>query len=174
MTLPARQPGNDSTKGLGGGRVLIADDQPDVLHSLRLLVKRLGLEVEAVTTPEAVLGKVRDGVDLVLMDLNYTRDTTSGQEGLDLLTKIREIDAGLPVVVMTAWSTIDLASRRFAGAPGTSCPSPGKTIGCAAIIRTHVELRRALRTVHRQAESAEGPARRRCWAAPRPCARCWI
>jgi DNA-binding NtrC family response regulator len=140
-----------------GGRVLIADDQPDVLHSLRLLVKRMGLEVEAVTTPEAVLGKVRDGVDLVLMDLNYTRDTTSGQEGLDLLTRIREIDGGLPVVVMTAWSTIDLAVEAVRRGARDFLSKPWENDRVAAIIRTHVELRRALRTVQRQAEAQKAP-----------------
>ena len=77
-----------ATEGpISGGKVLVADDQPDVLHSLRLLVKRLGLDVDTVSTPEAVLERVRDGVDLVLMDLNYARDTTSGKEGLDLLAQ---------------------------------------------------------------------------------------
>jgi DNA-binding NtrC family response regulator len=141
-----------------GGRVLIADDQSDVLHSLRLLLKRLGMEVEAVSTPDAALEKVRDGVDLVLMDLNYTRDTTSGHEGLDLLTRIREFDSGLPVVVMTAWSTIDLAVEAVRRGARDFLSKPWENDRVAAIVRTHVELRRALRTVHRQAEAQKGQA----------------
>ncbi len=144
------------TEAIRGGRVLVADDQPDVLHSLRLLIKRLGLEVETVSTPDAALERVRDGVDLVLMDLNYTRDTTSGQEGLDLLSRIREIDARLPVVVMTAWSTIDLAVEAVRRGARDFVPKPWENDRVAAIIRTHIELRQALRTVDRQVEAQKG------------------
>jgi DNA-binding NtrC family response regulator len=137
--------------------VLIADDQPDVLHSLRLLVKRLGLEVDVVSTPDGALERVREGVvDLVLMDLNYTRDTTSGQEGLDLLGRIREVDARLPVVVMTAWSTIDLAVEAVRRGARDFLSKPWENDRVAAIIRTHVELRHALRTVDRQVEAQKG------------------
>ena len=91
-------------------RTLIADDQPDVLEALRLLLKTEGYQIEAVTSPAAVIEalKKRD-YDVLLMDLNYARDTTSGQEGLDLLTHVQEIDDSLPVVVMTAWGSIELA-----------------------------------------------------------------
>jgi DNA-binding NtrC family response regulator len=142
---------------MSDGRVLVADDQPDVLHSLRLLIKRLGLEVETVSTPEAVLERAREGIDLVLMDLNYTRDTTSGKEGLDLLSKLRELDACLPVVVMTAWSTIDLAVEAIRRGARDFVSKPWENDRVAAIIRTHIELRRALRTVDRQAEAQKGP-----------------
>ena len=91
-------------------RILIADDQSDVLEALRLLLKSEGYQIEAVKSPAAVLKAVeaRDFA-LVLMDLNYARDTTSGQEGLDLLNKLQTIDASLPVVVMTAWASVDVA-----------------------------------------------------------------
>jgi len=89
---------------------LIADDQPDVLEALRLLLKNEGFQIEAVQSPAAVLEKLqREPYDLLLMDLNYTRDTTSGQEGLDLLTRIQAIDKTLPVVAMTAWGSVELA-----------------------------------------------------------------
>lgn len=84
-------------------RTLIADDQPDVCLALRLLLKSEGFETEIVGSPEAVLKAVAThDYDLVLMDLNYTRDTTSGAEGLDLLQRLRALDAHLPVVAMTA------------------------------------------------------------------------
>src|SRR5688572_26679224 len=91
-------------------RILIADDQPDVLEALRFLLKAEGYSTEAVSSPAAILNalQTRD-YDALIMDLNYTRDTTSGQEGLDLLTKIQGVDGMLPVIVMTAWGTVELA-----------------------------------------------------------------
>ncbi|HEV7475000.1 MAG TPA: SpoIIE family protein phosphatase [Pyrinomonadaceae bacterium] len=89
---------------------LIADDQPDVLMALRLLLRGAGYQTEAVSSPAAVLEAIRHrDFDLVLMDLNYARDTTSGQEGLDLITNIRTLDSNLPVVVLTAWGSVELA-----------------------------------------------------------------
>jgi len=91
-------------------RTLIADDQPDILEALRLLLKSEGYQIEAVNSPAGVLEKLKsNSYDLLLMDLNYTRDTTSGEEGLDLLTRIQSIDQTLPVVAMTAWGSIELA-----------------------------------------------------------------
>ena len=91
-------------------RTLIADDQPDILEALRLLLKREGYQIEAVNSPRAVLESVESrNFDLLLMDLNYARDTTSGQEGLDLLERIHQLDSALPVVVMTAWGNVPLA-----------------------------------------------------------------
>ena len=91
-------------------RALVADDQPDVTEALRLLLKREGYQIETVNSPDAALKSLSaHEFDLVLMDLNYTRDTTSGQEGLDLLGRIRKLDASLPVVVMTAWGSIPVA-----------------------------------------------------------------
>ena len=93
-----------------GPRALIADDQADVLTALQLLLKGEGYQTEAVTSPAGVLEAVTNrGFDLLLMDLNYARDTTSGQEGLDLLAEIQEIDDTLPIVVMTGWGSIELA-----------------------------------------------------------------
>ena len=91
-------------------RILLADDQGDILDALQLLLKPGGYQTKVVTQPSAVLEALEaDDFDLLLIDLNYTRDTTSGGEGLDLLSQIRVIDETVPVVVMTAWSTIDLA-----------------------------------------------------------------
>ena len=93
-----------------GGRVLIADDQSDVLEALRLLLKGEGFGIESANSPAGIMGALETGdFDVVLMDLNYTRDTTSGQEGLDLLARIQSNDPSTTVVVMTAWGSVDLA-----------------------------------------------------------------
>ncbi|MBP9106214.1 MAG: response regulator, partial [Gemmatimonadaceae bacterium] len=91
-------------------RLLLADDQPDVLEALRLLLKGEGYQVETARSPMEVLEAVRSReFDAVLADLNYTRDTTSGREGLDLLQQLVGLDATLPIIVMTAWASIDTA-----------------------------------------------------------------
>jgi sigma-B regulation protein RsbU (phosphoserine phosphatase) len=91
-------------------RILIADDQSDLLDALKLLLKGQGIEIDAVTSPEAALAAVQaQPFDLVLMDLNYTGDTTSGREGIDLLARLQALDQLLPVVVMTGWGSVDLA-----------------------------------------------------------------
>ena len=91
-------------------RVLIADDQPDVLEALRLLLKSHGYATETVASPSALLESLaKREFDLILMDLNYARDTTSGREGLDLLAQLNTIDSAPPIVVMTGWATVGLA-----------------------------------------------------------------
>jgi phosphoserine phosphatase RsbU/P len=95
---------------LTAARILIADDQADVLNALRLLLKGHGCETEAVTSPAELLQAARNReFDLVLMDLNYARDTTSGREGLDLLGHLQEMESAPPIVVMTGWATVGLA-----------------------------------------------------------------
>src|ERR1035441_4573960 len=90
--------------------ILVADDQPDVLEALRFLIKGEGYQAVSVNSPAAVIHEVESrDFDAVLMDLNYTRDTTSGQEGLDLLNRIQVLDTTLPVIVMTAWGSVELA-----------------------------------------------------------------
>ncbi|MEP6819181.1 MAG: response regulator, partial [bacterium] len=91
-------------------RILIADDQADVLAALRLLLKGNRFEIETASSPAGILEAVDSkNLDVVLIDLNYARDTTSGNEGLDLLSRIQAVDPTLPVVVMTAWGSVDLA-----------------------------------------------------------------
>src|SRR5262249_1757731 len=91
-------------------RILIADDNPDLIDALRLLLKGADIDFDAVTSPEAALRALQSrAFDLVLMDLNYTGDTTSGREGIDLLARVQEIDRLLPVIVMTGWGSVDLA-----------------------------------------------------------------
>jgi len=127
-------------------RILVADDQKDVLEALRLLLKSEGLEAETVSSPAAVVGAVsaRD-FDAALIDLNYARDTTSGQEGLDLLARLQELDATLPVVVMTAWSSVDLAVEAMRRGARDFVQKPWENARLLATLRTQIALGRALR-----------------------------
>ena len=101
-------------------KVLIADDQRDVLHALRLLLKHHGFEVHEATDPAAAIAALREEeFDLVLLDLNYHLDTTSGREGLDLLSQIRAANASVPLLVMTAWANTEIAIEAMRRAPAT-------------------------------------------------------
>lgn len=127
-------------------KVLIADDQPDVLEALRLLLKTAGYSIETAPSPSAVLDAVgRREYDALLMDLNYARDTTSGQEGLDLLSKLREIDELLPVIVMTAWGSIELAVEAMRRGARDFVQKPWDNARLLATVRTQIELSDALR-----------------------------
>jgi phosphoserine phosphatase RsbU/P len=91
-------------------RVLIAEDQPEVIEAIRLVLKQEGIHCEAVTSPEAALAALSSQeFDLVLMDLNYTRDTTSGSEGLELLNRLQRENRSVPIIVMTAWGSVQVA-----------------------------------------------------------------
>ena len=129
-------------------RLLIADDQPDVLEALKLLLKGEGFEVETAASPRAVLAAVeaRD-FDALLVDMNYTRDTTSGAEGLDLLSRIQGLESAPPVVVMTAWGSIDGAVEAMRRGARDYVEKPWDNRRLLATMRTQVELGRALRTL---------------------------
>jgi DNA-binding NtrC family response regulator len=135
-------------------RILIADDQQDVLEALRLLLKGEGYDVQLVTSPAAVLRAMdsRD-FDVVLMDLNYSRDTTSGREGMDLLQQIRANDETVSVVVMTAWGSIDLAVEAMQRGARDFVQKPWENARLLAIIQTQAELCRSRR--HEQRLEAE-------------------
>jgi DNA-binding NtrC family response regulator len=126
--------------------ILIADDQADVLEALRFLIKGEGYQAEAVTSPAAVLEAVESrDFDAVLMDLNYTRDTTSGAEGLDLLNRIQTLDSNLPVIVMTAWGSVELAVEAMRRGARDFIQKPWDNARLSAILKTQIELGRALR-----------------------------
>jgi DNA-binding NtrC family response regulator len=131
-------------------RVLIADDQPDVLEALRLLLKGEGFKIESASSPAAIMEAI-DGeeFDAVLMDLNYARDTTSGQEGLDLLSQLRSHDPTLPVVVMTAWGSVEVAVEAMRRGARDFVQKPWENARLLTIVRTQVELARALRRQQR-------------------------
>ncbi len=127
-------------------RILIADDQPDVLIALRLLLKGEGYETESANSPAAILAALESrDFDAVLMDLNYARDTTSGQEGLDLLCRIQALDSTLPVIVMTAWGSVQLAVEAMRRGARDFIQKPWENPRLLTILRTQVELGQALR-----------------------------
>jgi DNA-binding NtrC family response regulator len=127
-------------------RVLIADDQPAVIEALRLLLKGEGFEIKTVASPaDAAEALSRQSFDVALIDLNYTRDTTSGQEGLDLLARVRELDPTLPVVVMTAWGSVELAVEAMQRGARDFVQKPWDNARLLTILRTHSELSGALR-----------------------------
>ncbi|MBZ5584821.1 MAG: sigma 54-interacting transcriptional regulator, partial [Acidobacteriia bacterium] len=126
--------------------ILIADDQADVLEALRFLIKGEGYQAEAASSPAAIVNAIeaRD-FDVVLMDLNYARDTTSGEEGLDLLNRVQAMDSTLPVVVMTAWGSVELAVEAMRRGARDFIQKPWDNARLSAILKTQIELGRALR-----------------------------
>jgi len=127
-------------------RVLIADDQRDVLEALRILLKGEGHQTDAVTSLAGIFNSLeKRDYSLLMMDLNYTRDTTSGQEGLEVIPKIQAIDNTLPIVVMTAWATIDLAVEAMKRGARDFVPKPWDNERLLTIVRTQIELAGALR-----------------------------
>jgi DNA-binding NtrC family response regulator len=140
--------------GNSNSRILVADDQPDVLESLRLLLKGEGFAIDTANSPGSVLRAVEDrDFDAVLMDLNYTRDTTSGREGLDLLPRLRTLDNTLPIIVMTAWGSIEGAVEAMQAGARDYIEKPWDNTRLIATLNTQVELGRALRTSRRLADA---------------------
>ena len=131
-------------------RVLIADDQSDIRDALRLLLKREGYETQGASSPAEALAAIEAReFDAVLMDLNYTRDTTSGQEGLDLLPRVQMVDGTLPVIVMTAWSSVEIAVEAMRRGARDFIPKPWENNRLLAVLRTQIDLRQALRQASR-------------------------
>jgi DNA-binding NtrC family response regulator len=127
-------------------RILIADDQADVLESLRLLLKPEGYSIETADSPDGALAAVRNGdFDVALIDLNYSRDTTSGAEGLELLENLQGLDSTLPVVVMTAWGSVEIAVRAIRIGARDFIEKPWDNDRLLSILRNQVALCRALR-----------------------------
>src|SRR5580692_8371359 len=126
-------------------RVLAADDQEHILEALEFLLRPQGYKVDKVRSPALVREALSsNSYDAVLIDLNYTRDTTSGQEGLDLLSQIVGLDATVPVIVMTAWANVELAVEAMRRGARDFIQKPWENERLVAILRTQVELHRAL------------------------------
>src|SRR3954471_8689586 len=131
-------------------RVLVADDQRDIVEALRLSLKGEGFAIRIATSPKGIVDAVSaEEHDVVLMDLNYARDTTSGREGFDLLDRLREIDPTLPVVVMTAWGTIEGAVEAMRRGPRDYVPKPWDTPRLVAMLRKEAEYGAVLRRTRR-------------------------
>ncbi len=141
-------------------RTLIADDQPDVLEALRLLLKGEGYQTEVVDSPaRALTALATSQFDLVLVDLNYSRDTTSGAEGLDLLARIHALDGTLPIVAMTAWGNIELAVEAMRRGASDFVLKPWENARLLTMLRTQIERSRVLRQ-QAQAANAQQEQRR--------------
>jgi sigma-B regulation protein RsbU (phosphoserine phosphatase) len=138
-------------------RLLVADDQPDVLEALRWLLTAEGYDPEFVSSTDAVMERLRAGsYDLLLMDLNYTRDTTSGREGLELISKVRAHDPSLPIVVMTGWGSIDTAVEAMRRGAKSFVQKPWEDVTLLEIVEREVrEGRAARRRDHKQQREAE-------------------
>jgi DNA-binding NtrC family response regulator len=140
-------------------RLLIADDQRDVLEALRFLLRPEGFQLEAVGSPAAAMASLAEReFDAVLLDLNYARDTTSGQEGLELLDRVRQLDPSLPVVVMTAWGSIELAVEAIRRGARDFVSKPWDNERLLSILRNQVELGRALKSRERLEAAQRLPA----------------
>ena len=131
-------------------RILIADDNADIIEALRLLLKGEGYQTEAVMSPAAAVKAVeaRD-YSLALVDLNYARDTTSGKEGLDLLSRLQALDPTLPVVIMTAWANVELAVEAMRRGARDFISKPWENLRLLAIVRNQIELAGAVRAYRR-------------------------
>jgi DNA-binding NtrC family response regulator len=133
-------------------RILAADDQPHILEALHLLLHPQGYRVESAKSPAEVREALAlDSYDALLIDLNYTRDTTSGQEGLGLLSEIVATDSNLPVIVMTAWGNVELAVEAMRRGARDFIQKPWENERLLAILRTQIELHRTLRHAERLA-----------------------
>jgi phosphoserine phosphatase RsbU/P len=151
---------NPEIRGFRAPRVLLADDQRDVLEALQLLLKRECFEIETANTPQAILQALTSRqFDLLVMDLNYATDTTSGQEGLDLLAKIRSLDDTLPVVAMTAWGSVELAVEAMHRGVGDFVLKPWDNSHMLSVVRSQIaqgESRRVARRMMSESETALG------------------
>ena len=131
-------------------RVLVADDDPDVLAALRMLLKADAIEVETATSPALALAALeRRDFDAALLDLNYARDTTSGKEGLELVEQLRALDPTLPVVVMTAWGSVEGAVAAVRRGARDYVQKPWDNARLLQTLRTQIELGRSLRVGQR-------------------------
>src|SRR5271167_520187 len=131
-------------------RILVADDQPDIREALRLLLKTEGIDTEAASSPAAVLAALETReFDALLIDLNYARDTTSGQEGLDLLSSVRAKDSTVPIIVMTAWGSLELAVEAMRRGAKDFVQKPWENARLLAILKTQIELSQALKRSQR-------------------------
>lgn len=149
----------ETTSGKSG-RILIADDQQPILFALQMLLGGRGLATETVTHPDLVMHALEtESYDAVLIDLNYTRDTVGGAEGLDLISQIRSIDSLLPVVVMTAWSTVDLAVEAMRRGASDFVQKPWENQDLLKKLEAQLSRSRSQREQQRQREEEIREAR---------------
>lgn len=152
QSRPSRRP---RPSGGDRPRVLAADDQQDILDAISLLLSAQGYDVDTARSPQLVREALSTGTyDALLIDLNYTRDTTSGQEGLTLLSEIVGYDSSLPVIVMTAWANVELAVEAMRRGARDFISKPWENERLVSVVRTQIELYRALQKAqHLEAEN---------------------
>ena len=143
-----------NTTGAARARVLIADDQPDMLEALELLLRNNGYQVQKANSPAAILEAIGGSqFDLLLMDLNYARDTTSGREGLDLLAHL-ETHGDMPIVVMTGWASVDVAVEAMQHGVGDFVQKPWDNARLLKTLRQQIEIGQTFRRMRqKQAEN---------------------
>ena len=142
-------------------RVLVADDQPDVLEALRWLLTGEGYAPQFVSSTAAVMDRLRaEPFDLLLMDLNYTRDTTSGREGLELIPRVRTHAPGMPIVVMTGWGSIDTAVEAMRRGARSFVQKPWEDVTLLEILQREIDEARAREAPRRRRSSANSRTRR--------------
>src|SRR3954468_24720128 len=134
-------------------RVLIAEDQPDIIEAIRMVLKQEGFDAHAVDSPNAAIAALASQpFDLLLMDLNYTRDTTSGVEGLDLLKRVQQAHRDLPVIVMTAWGSVNLAVEAMRRGAVDFIQKPWDNWRLIGMVRNQMEHRREIKKAESDAE----------------------
>src|ERR1700740_1933720 len=139
----------NSTTASHAPRVLIADDQPHILDALELLLEPEGFQVEKARSPMMVLEALQTGsFDALLIELNYNRDTTSGNEGLDLLTQIKALDSHVPIIVMTAWANVEVAVEAMRRGARDFIPKPWDNARLLTILRTQIDLHHAVKRAY--------------------------
>ncbi len=145
-SLQQHGPGASRDAQIPACRLLIGDDQPQILETLEFLLQPEGYQLEKAGTPAEILQRLQHGsVDGLLIDMNYTRDTTSGREGLDLLAAVRERDAQVPVIVMTAWANVDLAVEAMRRGANDFIQKPWDNLRLLTVLRTQINLHQAQR-----------------------------
>ena len=156
------------------GRVLVADDQPDVLEALRWLLTGEGYQPQFVGSTEAVMERLREeSFDLLLMDLNYSRDTTSGREGLELISRVRAHDPALPIVVMTGWGSIDTAVDAMRRGARSFVQKPWEDVTLLEILHREIAEARATRRRDHHQQRELDDARMIQRDSCRPWSRAW-
>src|SRR5246127_2859378 len=152
MTLTTAHHGEIETAAAPRRRpmILVADDQPHILDALELLLEPEGFRMEKARSPYMVLDALKSGTyDALLIDLNYTRDTTSGKEGLDLLSQIKSYDSQMPVIVMTAWANVEVAVEAMRRGAQDFIQKPWDNGRLLTILRTQTDLHEAVRRAQR-------------------------
>ncbi|HEY1498818.1 MAG TPA: sigma-54 dependent transcriptional regulator [Acidobacteriaceae bacterium] len=150
MSTTAQPVSTEAANGRLVPCILIADDQPHILDALELLLEPEGYRIEKATSPYMVLDALKSGsFDALLLDLNYTRDTTSGREGLDLLSQIRSHESQLPIIIMTAWANVELAVEAMRRGASDFVQKPWDNARLLTILRTQIDLSNAVRRAQR-------------------------